>query len=166
MPDRVSMFLISKNPTSSELKFKIVLIKYLVCRSLLPDRFLSESLETKMYIRFQFSMTYLCHRSRTTLFCVTHLRHWDLLYDECVTGTWQNSSVWHVSLGTSVWCMCQRDKTTLFCVTHMCHWDLLYDSYVTVAGQHSSVWHICVTGTFYMTHVSPGQDNTSVWRII
>jgi len=48
MPDRVSMFLSSDNPTSGELNFKIVLIKYLECRSFLPDRLLSGILETKM----------------------------------------------------------------------------------------------------------------------
>jgi len=79
-----------------------------------------------------------------------------VVYEACVTGTGQHSSVWHicvtgtfymthVSLGHSIW--------------PMCHWDLLYDACVTWTGQHSSVWHICVTGTFYMTHVSLGQDN-------
>jgi len=133
-------------------------------------------------------MIYQCHRRKTTLICVTHLCHWDLLYDARVTGTGQNSSLWHigftgtfcmkhvspgqdnnilcdtsVSLGPSVWRMCQRDRTTIFSVTHLCHLDLLCDACVTGIRQRSSVWHICVTGTFCMTHVSPGQDNTLLY---
>ena len=48
MSDGVLMFLSSKNPRSGELNFKIVLIKYLVCRIVFPDRFLYEILITKM----------------------------------------------------------------------------------------------------------------------